>query len=78
MTHQIENHRCFDELVEETGSDATFEKVPCWNQKTGEYAEEWIIYLYKYTPSLSISQTRGRFTPNFCPMCGEDFGESEK
>ena len=72
MTHQIEDHKCFDELVKETGSDATFDKVLCRNQKTGEYAEEWTIVLYKYTPSQSISQKRGRFTPNFCPVCGED------
>lgn len=66
----MNEHKCFDKLVEETGSDATFEKAISFHD--GEMDMEWVINLYRYTPSLRISRTRGKFIPNFCPICGKD------
>ena len=80
MAHKIEDHECFDKLVKETGSDATFERV-IWIDPDPNVPNipgtgfRWIISLYKYTPSLAISRERGTFIPNFCPMCGIDFRE---
>lgn len=73
----IENHSCFDELVEKTGSDATFEKANSINFATGETVEGWVINLYHYTPSLRISSERGYFIPTYCPMCGERLLEED-
>ena len=77
MSHKIENHDCFDKLVDETGSDATFVKAFGFNIETGKATSQWVINLYRYTPSLGISTEKGKFIPNFCPMCGEDFRESD-
>lgn len=77
MTHKIEDHECFDKLVEETGSDATFEKAFGIDFISGESNRTWAINLHRYTPSLAISTKRGYFIPNFCPMCGEDFRDAE-
>ena len=77
MTHKIENHECFDTLVEETGSDATFEKALGISFKDGMGTSQWVINLYRYTPSLAVSTIRGYFIPNFCPMCGEDFRDDK-
>ena len=71
MTHIIKEHKCFDVLVKETGSDATFVKVTGWDLD-GTAHSQWVINLYQYTPSLGISTKRGKFVPNFCPMCGKD------
>jgi hypothetical protein len=73
MAHQILEHECFDEMVEETGSDATFEKVMHFDFDKGKVSMNWVINLFRYTPALNISSTRGKFIPNFCPMCGKDF-----
>lgn len=73
MAHRILEHKCFEELVDQTGSDATFVKSLGIDFPTGETAVQWVINLYRYTPSLGISSKRGYFVPNFCPMCGEDF-----
>lgn len=66
----MNEHKCFDELVKETGSDATFEKAIRYDDSGMDLV--WVINLYKYTPSLRISRTRGKFVPNFCPICGKD------
>lgn len=60
-------HKYFDELVEKTGSDATFEK-----SSRHEPVGKWFITLYHYTPGMNISWKRGRLFPNYCPICGED------
>ncbi len=73
---KIEDHECFDKLVEETGSDATFEKTLGLDVDSGQSSLQWVVNLYRYTPSLSISTQRGFFVPNYCPMCGMDFRES--
>jgi hypothetical protein len=73
MTHKIEDHECFDKLVEVTGSDATFEKSLGIDMLPREATSQWVINLYTYTPSLAISTKKGYYIPNFCPMCGEDF-----
>ena len=75
MAHKIEEHDCFDVLVKESGSDATFVKVTSWNLKDGTTRGEWVINLFQYTPSLGISTRKGKLVPNFCPICGEDFRE---
>ena len=76
MTHRIEDHECFDKLVEETGSDATFEKnLLGVDFIVHETVSEWVINLYTYTPSLRISTRKGYYIPNYCPMCGEDFSD---
>lgn len=67
----IEEHNCFDELVDKTGSDATFERATSMNFDTGKTSLGWVINLYRYTPSLRISTRRGYFVPTFCPICGE-------
>lgn len=77
MTHKIEDHDCFQKLVDETGSDATFVKSFRFDFENGEASDQWVINLYHYTPSLGISTKKGRFIPNFCPICGEDFREAE-
>ena len=77
MAHRIEEHECFDILVKESGSDATFEKAVGFNFKDGTTHSQWVLNLYRYTPALRISNKRGSFIPNFCPMCGEDFREEE-
>ena len=66
------DHKCFEELVQETGSDATFEKSIGINFSSGEVFSHWIIILYHYTPGLRISTDRGHLVLNFCPICGED------
>ena len=66
-----EHHRCFDELVEETESDATFEKAIRLLPDSGKLKTEWVVNLYHYTPSLNISKKRGLFIMNFCPICGK-------
>ena len=74
MTHHIKNHKCFEELVDNTGSDATFEKSMAIDFSTGKsLGGEWVINLWKYTPALRVSSRRGYYIPNFCPMCGMDF-----
>ena len=75
MSHRIEEHECFDMLVKESGSDATFVKATGFNLGDGTFHSQWVINLYRFTPSLGISTKKGRFVPNFCPMCGEDFRE---
>ena len=74
MAHHIKNHKCFEELVDSTGSDATFEKSMAIDFGTGKrMGGEWVINLWKYTPALRVSSQRGYYIPNFCPMCGMDF-----
>ena len=55
MSHKIIQHDCFDELVDKTGSDATFERAMGLEMNTGESSLQWVINLYTYTPSLGIS-----------------------
>ena len=66
------DHKCLDELIEKTGSDATFEKAIRFVPDVGKMGEEWVINLYHYTPGLRISMKRGKLIPNYCPICGED------
>ncbi len=75
-THKIESHECFDKLVEKTGSDATFEKTLGLDIDSGQSSFQWVVNLYRYTPSLSISTQRGFFVPNYCPMCGTNFQQT--
>ena len=75
MSHKILEHECFDKMVDETGSDATFEKALGFNFEDGSTYSQWVINLYRYTPALRISSKKGFFIPNFCPMCGKDFRE---
>ena len=77
MSHVIKEHSCFDKLVEETESNATFEKTLGFNFETGKTYSQWVINLYRYTPSLLISSKRGFFIPSFCPMCGFDFRDTD-
>jgi len=71
----MNKHICFDELVEKTGSDATFEKAVRFDPCDGKIDTEWVINLWHYTPSLNISMKRGKLVPNFCPICGRDLRE---
>lgn len=71
----MNEHTCFDELVEETGSDATFEKAIRFAPDGRKIGVEWVINLWRYTPSLNISTRRGKLVPNFCPICGKDLME---
>jgi len=68
----MNKHICFDELIEKTGSDATFEKAVRFDPGDGKIDTEWVIRLYHYTPSQGISMKRGILTMNFCPICGRD------
>lgn len=77
MTHKIEDHKCFQKIVDETGSDATFEKALGIDMLRGDTSSQWVINLFTYTPSLGISTKKGYLIPNFCPMCGEDFRETD-
>ena len=76
--HRILEHKCFEELVDQTNSDATFELAQGFDLRNGEFHPQWVINLWHYTPALRISINRGYLVPNFCPICGEDFRTEEE
>lgn len=68
----IEEHNCFNEIIEKTNQDATFDRAFVMGQSDEDLQVSWVINLYKYTPKKNISKIVQHVVPNFCPFCGED------